>query len=99
MRFTATRLNSDNVRGITMDIKVLGPGCARCQAAEKSVKEAIKELGIDVNVEKINKIMEIAKFGVFATPAVVINRDVKCVGKVPTVEEVKNWITKETGKS
>ncbi len=76
-----------------VDIKVLGPGCARCQAAEKNVKDAIKELGIDANVEKIEDVMKIAKFGVFATPAVVINGDVKCVGKVPTVEEVKKWIT------
>lgn len=76
-----------------VDIKVLGPGCARCQAAEKNVKDAIKELGIDANVEKIEDVMKIAKFGVFATPAIVINGDVKCVGKVPTVEEVKKWIT------
>ena len=76
-----------------VDIKVLGPGCARCQAAEKNVKDAIKELGIDANVEKIEDVMKIAKFGVFATPAVVINGDIKCVGKVPTVEEIKKWIT------
>lgn len=75
-----------------MDIKVLGPGCANCQTAEKNVKEAIRELGIDATIEKIEDVMKIAKFGVFATPAVVIDGDVKCVGKVPTVEEVKSWI-------
>lgn len=75
-----------------VDIKVLGPGCAKCETAEKNVREAVRELGIEAHVEKIGDVMKIAKFGVFATPAVVINGDVKCVGKAPCVEEVKAWL-------
>ena len=75
-----------------MEIKVLGPGCAKCEMAEKNVREAVKELGVEADIEKIGDVMKIAKFGVFATPAVVIDGDVKCVGKAPSIEEVKAWI-------
>ena len=76
-----------------MDIKVLGPGCQKCQQAEKVVKEAVAESGVDAQVEKVTDAMKIAEHGVFGTPAVVVNGDVKCVGKVPTMDEVKSWIT------
>ena len=75
-----------------MDIKVLGPGCPKCSQTEKVVREAAAEAGADANVEKVTDTMEIAGYGVFGTPAVVVNGDVKCVGKVPTMDEVKSWI-------
>ena len=77
-----------------MKIKIFGPGCARCENTEKIVKEAIKEAGIDAEVEKVKDVMEIAKAGIFVTPAVMIDGEVKSVGKVPTKEEVLNWIKK-----
>ena len=76
-----------------MEIKVLGPGCPKCVEAEKLVKEAVKESGIDISVTKVKDIMEIAKHGVFMTPAVVVDGDVKCVGKIPTKDQIKEWIT------
>ena len=75
-----------------MDIKVLGPGCAKCQQAEKVVREAVAEAGVDARVEKVTDTMKIAEHGVFGTPAVVVDGNVKCVGKVPTMDEVKSWI-------
>jgi small redox-active disulfide protein 2 len=78
-----------------MKIKVLGPGCQKCQQTEKIVKEAVSESGVDANVEKVTDTMEIAKHGVFGTPAVVVEDEVKCVGKIPSKEEVKNWIEKK----
>jgi small redox-active disulfide protein 2 len=75
-----------------MDIKVLGPGCSKCSQTEKIVKEAVAEAGVDARIEKVTDTMEIAGYGVFGTPAVVVNGDVKCVGKVPTMDEVKSWI-------
>jgi len=75
-----------------MEIKVLGPGCPKCQQAEKNVKEAVQETGVNASVDKVTNVMDIAKFGVFGTPAVVIDGKVKCVGKVPTKDEVKEWI-------
>jgi small redox-active disulfide protein 2 len=75
-----------------MEIKVLGPGCPKCHQTEKVVKEAIAEAGISVEVEKVTDMMKIAGFGVFGTPAVVINGEVKSVGKVPKKDEIKKWL-------
>ena len=77
-----------------MEIKVLGPGCPRCQETEKNVKEAVTESGLDVQVDKVTDVMEIAKHGVFGTPAVVVDGEVKSVGKIPNKEEIKDWLTK-----
>jgi small redox-active disulfide protein 2 len=75
-----------------MDIKVLGPGCAKCEQTEKVVKEAVAEMGIDASVEKVTGALEIAAYGVFGTPAVVIDGEVKSVGKIPGKKEVLGWI-------
>ncbi len=75
-----------------MEIKVLGPGCPKCQQTEKIVKEAVAETGVDARIEKVTDTMEIAGYGVFGTPAVVVDGDVKSVGKIPKKEEVISWI-------
>jgi small redox-active disulfide protein 2 len=77
-----------------MVIKVLGTGCRKCQQTEEHVREAIAEKGLNVEVEKVTDAMEIAKYGVFLTPAVVIDDEVKSVGKIPETEEIKAWIDK-----
>jgi len=76
-----------------MDIKVLGPGCPKCQQTEKIVKEALAEAGVDATVGHVTDTMEIAGYGVFGTPAVVIDGQVKSVGKIPKKEDVKSWLT------
>ena len=76
-----------------MDIKVLGPGCPKCQKTEKIVKEAVTESGVDAKVEKVTDLLEIAKYGVFGTPAVVVDGQVKSVGKIPAKDEIKSWIS------
>ena len=78
-----------------MEIKVLGPGCPKCQQTEKNVKEAVTESGVDAKVDKVTNILEIARYGVFGTPAVVVDGQVKSVGKIPNKEEVKAWIAKK----
>ena len=78
-----------------MEIKVLGPGCPKCQQTERNVQEAVSELGVDAQVEKVKDTMEIAKHGVFGTPAVVVDGEVKSVGKIPSKNEVKAWIEKK----
>jgi small redox-active disulfide protein 2 len=78
---------------ITMDIKVLGPGCAKCRQTEKIVEEAVAEAGVTATVEKVTDLMKIAGYGVFGTPAVVVDGEVKCVGKIPTKDDVKSWLT------
>lgn len=76
-----------------MDIKVLGPGCPKCHQVEKIVQEAIAEANVEANVEKVTDVMEIAGYGVFGTPAVVVDGDVKSVGKIPSKEDVKSWLS------
>jgi small redox-active disulfide protein 2 len=77
-----------------MDIKILGPGCQRCEQTAANVKEAIAEAGISAQIEKVTNAMEIAGYGVMGTPAVVIDGEVKCVGKIPSKEDVKAWVQK-----
>lgn len=75
-----------------MEIKVLGPGCAKCHKTADVVKEAAAEAGAEANIEKVTDVMKIAGYGVFGTPAVVVDGEVKSVGKVPSKEEVKKWL-------
>ncbi len=77
-----------------MDIKVLGPGCAICSRTEKVVKEAVAEAGVDARIEKVTGAMEIAGYGVFGTPAVVVDGEVKSVGKIPKKTDIKSWLGK-----
>ncbi|MFO7665164.1 MAG: thioredoxin family protein [Desulfobacterales bacterium] len=77
-----------------MDIKILGPGCPKCKQTEEIVKQAVAEEGVAANIEKVTDIMKIAGYGVFGTPAVIIDGEVKSVGKIPKKEEIKTWIKK-----
>ena len=77
-----------------IEIKVLGPGCPRCHTTEKNVKEAVADAGIDAKVVKVSDLKEIAKYGVFGTPAVVVDGGVKSVGKIPEKDEIRSWIEK-----
>ena len=77
-----------------MEIKILGPGCVNGQKVEKLVREAVAEAGVTVNIEKVSDIMKIAKYGVFGTPAVVVDGEVKSVGKIPKKEEILAWLGK-----
>lgn len=76
-----------------MEIKVLGPGCAKCRQTEEIVRAAVAETGVQADVEKVSDMMKIALYGVFGTPAVVVDGQVKLVGRVPTKEEVCSWLT------
>jgi small redox-active disulfide protein 2 len=73
-------------------IQILGTGCPKCKALSANAKAAAKELGIEYSFEKVTKISEIMKFGVMMTPGLVIDGDVKAVGKVPTVAEIKEML-------
>lgn len=77
-----------------MHIKVIGPGCKKCHETEKLVREVVRDTGSDATIEYINDIAEMAKLGIFTTPAVIINGQVKSVGKVPSKSDVKVWVGK-----
>ena len=75
-----------------MEIKILGPGCPKCDQTANIIKEALAEAGVEATVEKVTDVMEIAGYGVFGTPAVVIDGEVKSVGKIPDKDDIKSWI-------
>lgn len=76
-----------------MEIKVLGPGCPKCAQTAKIVMDALAETGVAADVEKVTDVMRIAGYGVMMTPAVVVDGEVKVVGKIPGKDEVKSWLT------
>ncbi len=77
-----------------MKIQILGTGCPKCMKLAENAEAAAKELGLEYQLEKVNRIDEIMKFGVMMTPALAVDGDVKVVGKVPTVDEVKKMLAR-----
>ena len=77
-----------------MEIKVLGPGCPKCQTLENNTKNAVAELGLDAQIGKVTDINEIAYYGVFMTPGLVVDGEVKIVGKVASIDEIKKILSK-----
>ena len=73
-------------------IEILGMGCAKCNQLEERARDAVKELGIEAEVTKVKDIKTITNYGVLVTPALVVDGVVKVAGKIPKVEEVKDWI-------
>ena len=78
----------------TMDIKILGTGCAKCKTLEKLTREVVEKNGIEATVTKVEDIMEIMKFGVMTTPALVVNGKVEIKGHIPSFDEIKQILTK-----
>ena len=76
-----------------MKIKILGPGCARCDQMEQTTKEVVKELGIDASLEHVRDIKKIMEYPILHTPGLVINEKVVCFGRVPSKAEVTTFIT------
>jgi small redox-active disulfide protein 2 len=75
-----------------LEIKVLGPGCARCDKLEREAMEVMSEMELPGDLEHIRDIKEIGRYGVMGTPALVINGKVVCVGEVPSKEKIKEWL-------
>lgn len=73
-------------------MQVLGTGCPKCKALTANAEAAVKALGVEATVEKVEKITEIMKFNVMMTPALVVDGQVKSAGKVPSAEEIKKFL-------
>lgn len=76
-----------------MKFQVMGPGCTKCNQVADNATAAATELGIEFEIVKISDFNEMMKFGVMMTPALAIDGDVKCVGKVPSVDEIKKMLS------
>ena len=81
-----------------MNIKILGPGCARCHQLEKTVKEVVKELAIDATVEDVKDIKKFVAYNVLMTPGLVINEQVVSSGKTLSKGEVTQLIINALAK-
>ena len=76
-----------------MKIEILGTGCSKCNKTKEVIEKVLKSTGVKAEVDKVEDIETILKYGVMITPAVVVDGDVKIVGKVPNEKEVRKWIT------
>ncbi|MFC2034185.1 thioredoxin family protein [Chloroflexota bacterium] len=76
-----------------MKIKVLGPGCARCQQLEQMTKEIVEELSIEATVEDVKDVKKIMEYPILTTPGLVINEKLVCSGRVPDKVEITTFIT------
>ncbi|MCF6462368.1 thioredoxin family protein [Clostridium sp. Cult1] len=75
-----------------MEIKILGTGCSKCEKLEKNLETALKELNIGADIEKVDNLAVIVSYGVMSTPGLVIDGEVKSIGKVPKVKELKEML-------
>ena len=76
-----------------MEIKILGPGCPKCKTLDKATHEVVEQNGIDATITKVEDIMEIMKYGVMSTPALVVDEKVVVKGRVPSHDEIKQLLT------
>lgn len=74
------------------DIKVLGPGCKRCETTAEMVRAEAQKLGVEVKVEKVTDYAEIAQFGIASTPGIVIDGKVVHAGGLPKAEDLAKWL-------
>lgn len=81
-----------------MNIKILGPGCARCDQLGLTTKEVVKELGIDFSLEHVRDVKEIIEYPILTTPGLVLNEELVCSGRVPTKAEITTFITTALAK-
>jgi small redox-active disulfide protein 2 len=75
-----------------MNIKILGSGCKNCKKLEEATNQAVKELGIEADIEKVEDFKKIMEYGVMQTPALVVDEDVKFSGRVPKVDDIKEYL-------
>ena len=76
-----------------MKVEILGVGCAKCNKLYDMVSEFVKEKGIDADVVKVEDLKVFTQYGVFMTPALVVDGKVKVAGKLPKESEVAEWLS------
>ena len=82
-----------------MNVKILGPGCKNCQNLETRTREALDQLGLDADVEKVTDYAAIAGYGVMKTPGLVVDDAVVVSGRVPAVDEIAAMLSAATSGS
>ena len=77
-----------------MNIKILGTGCPKCKMLEKLTREVVEQNGIAATITKVEDIVEIMKYGIMSTPALVVNEKVEIKGRVPSLDEIRKVLIK-----
>ncbi len=77
-----------------MNIKILGSGCQKCKTLEKLTQEVVTQNGIDATITKVEDIVEIMKYGIMTTPALVVDEKVEIKGRIPSIDEIKRVLTR-----
>ena len=77
-----------------MEIKILGTGCSKCKALEKLTREVVGQNGFNATITKVEDIVDIMKYNIMATPALVVNEKVEVKGRVPSAKEIKQILSK-----
>jgi small redox-active disulfide protein 2 len=94
---TSVRLNLfTQHKGVCMEIRILGPGCPRCDEVAKRTLNLLAELNIAADFQKITDLKAIAQYNIIATPGLVINGTVKCAGRIPSAQEIRKWLEEES---
>jgi len=78
-----------------MNIKILGTGCPKCKTLEKLTREVVEQNGIEATITKVEDIVEIMKYGIMSTPALVVDEKVEIKGRVPSIDEIKKVLLKQ----
>jgi small redox-active disulfide protein 2 len=89
-KFLGKPFQDDTLEGL--EIKVLGPGCVQCDRLEQELIQVMAETGITADLEHVRDPKEIGEYGVMGTPALIINGQVKSVGRVPPRNKLKEWL-------
>lgn len=76
-----------------MEVKILGTGCPKCKTLEELTRKVAKDNGIDANITKVDDIVEIMKYNIMVTPALVVDGKIVAKGRIPSVDEMKQFLT------
>ena len=82
---------------MTVEVKILGKGCPRCERLEERAREVAEELGIEANFEHVRDVKAIMGYEVVNTPALVVNEEVKATGRIPPKDEIAAWLREAQG--
>lgn len=75
-----------------LEIKILGGGCPKCERLEATTRAVVEELGVEANFTKVKSMPEIMAYDIISTPALVVDEQVLCYGRIPSHDEIRDWL-------